>query len=205
MSSATPTLRIPDDVADALLPIQPRRRTLTPEAKRRGLIWRLFNAKAAIVEQPVPLGAELAFWEIQSDDQLEDFLFGRLLVALPPQDLRARVGALPSGYRPLLDVLEFELHRQFEGWTAATNYGAEEVRYTSQSYTRIGLADESRALLRVAEALADSRKVDDELEERLERVYASEQNSTPTFELRLISILEFVRSNPTLFGVLRSV
>lgn len=193
----TPT--IPASLAERLLTVQPRARQLTPEARARGLLWRLLHARSAVVEVPVPLGAELRFWELDSDEELEGFLFDRLLAVLPPHCSPIDLDTLPAGYRPLLEVLEFERHRQFEGWTAATNHGSERMFGISKSYADVGLADEAAALKKVARALSRVVEVTDDTDEAIEAEYCSVRNRYPTFEERLPRILAFVRANPGAF------
>jgi hypothetical protein len=193
-------LQLPVQVAKALLARQPRLRTLSEAAKQRSVFWRLLNFRAAIVEHPVPLAEELSFWAMESDQALEDFLFDKLLAALPPDGISVDLGKLPSGYLPLLEVLGFEQHRQFEGWTAATNIGATKLRSICACYVQLGLTDEAAALDRVGEQLSLCVEVCDETEGLLELAYSSVPNSTATLEARIPYLLGYVRSRPDCFG-----
>jgi hypothetical protein len=200
MSAGVPTLAIPASLADLLLSVQPRIRELTQEAQKRSIFWRVLHAKTAIVESRVPLGPELRFWEIDADEALESFLFSKLLAVLPPHVSSIDFDTLPHGYRPLLDVLEFERHRQFEGWTAATNHGPERLNAISRSYAEVGLPDEAAALEKVANVLSEVVEITDDTDNALEDAYCSVRNRTPTIEERLPVILSFVRANPMAFG-----
>lgn len=149
------------------------------------------------------LGPELQFWRIEDDEALEDFLFQDLLAGLDPD---MDWNTLPQGYQPLIDVLEFERHCQFEGWTAVSNKGVDEMRRIIESYRFFGLQDEARALSAVTDAyslLADDD--DPSFYDVLRQAYASASRQTAEFdeciEGRLLHLFQFVRSHPELFGV----
>ncbi|MBN8427957.1 MAG: hypothetical protein J0L65_10855 [Xanthomonadales bacterium] len=57
----------------------------------------------------------------------------------------------PRGDTPLLDVLEFERHCQFEGWTAVRNNGTEYMRRIVESHACASLPEEARALAAVSD------------------------------------------------------
>ena len=153
--------------------------------------------KEAIAELD-PDAADMVFWEISDDEELETYLFENLLDALDGSDIDLE--SLPPGYGPLLDVLEFELHCQSDGWTAVKNKGTEELRRIIDSYCFIGLNDESRALAAVLEAYRGIVEEDKAFHEVLGQAYRSVQNSTPDIEHRLPIIFAYVRNNAESFG-----
>lgn len=193
-------LLIPSKVEAALLAAQPLLRELSAEARSKGILWRIFNARSAVVTRRQPLGPELRFWTIESDEELEEFLFQRLLAAFPPPFSPEWSEHLPRGYEPLLAVLEFERHRQFEGWTAVSNLGAAHVRSVANSYAALGLTDEAAATNRVAARFTEIDQNGESMEEELEAVYVAEVNRTSTIEARLPLIMAYVRANPSFFG-----
>ncbi len=151
-----------------------------------------------VTKEPV-LGEELRFWEIEDDQKLEDFLFGDLLAGLYPD---ADWESLPEGYYHLVQVLEFERHCQFEGWTTVSNKGAHEMRDIIQSYPFVGLPDEANALAAVTDAYAALASDDDErFHDALNMAHSSVPNRTPEIEDRLPVLFAFVRNNPRYFGV----
>lgn len=163
----------------------------------------------AIQGKPIPqlatrpdiLGPELQFWAIEDDEALEDFLFDDLLNAL----LLSKAldwQQLPPAYIALMLVVEFERHCQFEGWTAVSNKGADEMQVIIQAYEWVGLQDEARALKAVLEAyvkLGDDQH--ESFHEILGQAYNSAENTTQDIEDRLPVILSFVRAHPEYFGV----
>jgi hypothetical protein len=161
------------------------------------------QVKIGFITKEDGLGAELQFWHIEDDQALEDFLFQDLLAGLDPD---MDWNTLPKGYQPLIDVLEFERHCQFEGWTAVSNKGVNEMRRIIESYRFIGLLDEARALSAVTYAY--SLIPDDEdpsFYDVLSQAYASASHQTAEFEDRIEDrlplVFQFVRTHPELFGV----
>ncbi|WP_171159767.1 hypothetical protein [Usitatibacter palustris] len=153
------------------------------------------NGKMGFTTKPEMLGAELAFWEIEDDDELDEFLSGDLLAAIYGTDMPP----LPKGYEPLLYVLEFERHCQFEGWTAIGNRSSDMGRII-ESYRVLGLADEASALEAVVAAAEKISDNDDEYHDVLGKAYGSVANKTPDIEDRLPLIYAFVRGHPDWFG-----
>lgn len=201
-----PTLRVPDIVSGRLLAVQPRLREISPQAREWGLIKRLLNFREAIVERPVPLGPrELAFWENTDDADQERFLFDNLLASAPLAPDDAAWPAYPSAYRALLDVLRFEQHRQFDGWTAVTNLGVDGMARVVAAYRAVGLREEAQALAEAAALLAAApADADlDEVEDAMEAAHVRRNGGTSTFEARIAAVIAHVRENPQLFGEAR--
>lgn len=151
--------------------------------------------------KPLTLDKEMQFWTLD-DEALEEFLFEDLLSALYAQLSADEWSKLPSGYAPIVSVLEFERHCMFEGWTAVSNKGADEMPYIISSYHALGLPQEAAALSKVYEAYSLwAGDEDEEFHERLSEAYHSVPNSTPEMEDRVPIILAYVRANPCLYGV----
>lgn len=196
-------LRIPDAVAERLLEAQPRLREISPQAREWGFLKRALNLEASYVFTPVPLAArELAFWEIESDEELEAFLFGNLLRSAPNGSDDPDWKHYPPAYRSLLTVLQFEQHREFDGWTAVTNEGVEQMAIIVAAYCSVGLNDEAEALREAAAILAALPEGEDEsdIEEEIEAAYDQRRNATPTIEDPLAVVIAYVRANPMLFA-----
>jgi hypothetical protein len=206
---AAARLRIPESVEARLLAVQPRVREIAPHAHEWGLLKRVLNFREVIVERRLPLTRELAFWTIEADDDLEDFLFQNLLAAMPPHELHGQWQGLPAGYRPLLHVLEFERHRQFEGWTAVTNHGVDGMKAIVRGYRELGLEAEAKALAAAAKAGGDDaawQHLDGDEDpcprmEAIERAYAQWHDRTDDADIPVAPILAYVRANPGKFGV----
>lgn len=183
--------RIPERVEVQIVALREHIHELNDRAKKRGSL-------GGFVTKPTILSdAELAFRTIQDDDVLDEFL-GDVLGGLYGQ---VELDELPPGYGPLVTVLEFERHCQFEGWTAVSNKGAEETVSIIESYRVVGLSDEAAALSKVLEAyvaLADDE--DEAFHDKLGAAYRSMRNSTPEIEDRIPVILAYVRNNPSLFA-----
>jgi hypothetical protein len=159
------------------------------------------DVEIGFLTKPDTLAQELQFWTMEDDDALDEFLFGDLLSGLYAND-DIEWTALPSGYAPLVLVLEFERHCQFEGWTTISNKGETGMHEIISAYRELGLADEADALSRVTAAyiaLADDDHED--FHEILGAAYRSVPHSTPEIEDRLPLIFGYVRSNPALFAV----
>lgn len=194
-------MRIPDAIAARLLAVQPRLREISPQAREWGLFKRLLNFREVIVERQLPLTRELAFWDIEPDEDLEEFLFFRLGRALPSYQKDVDWRALPVGYRPLAVVLEFELARQFGGWVAVSNAGARGLKRILASYRDLALASEADALEAVTATYSTLPRNAEEAIDAMESRYAEVGSATPEFEDRVAAILAFVRANPGKFGV----
>ena len=199
-------LVLPAQVRTAILAIRDHFRDLNARAQERNAQQDVDRSAAPIVQigfvtKPDQLGPELQFWAIEDDRALEDFLFDDLLSGLfGKEDVDG--SKLPNGYIPLLLVLEFERHCQFEGWTAVSNKGQEGMREIIQAYQYVGLNDEAKALKAVANAYTELANDDHEdFHEILGNAYRSVENSTPEIEDRLPHVFAFVRKNPQLFGV----
>jgi hypothetical protein len=157
--------------------------------------------------KPLTLDRERQFWTMEDDEELEEFLFGDLLSALwgevPPSHdelTNSQWRALPPGYRPLVLVLEFERHSQFEGWAAVENR-ADDLQEIIAAYRYMGLHDEAAALTAAIEALARTSGDDeDAFHDALASAYRSVPNATPEYEDRVPRILAFVRAHPELFS-----
>jgi hypothetical protein len=153
------------------------------------------------VTKPLSLNKEMQFWTLEDED-LEEFLFEDLLSALYAQLTPDEWRMLPAGYAPLVSVLEFERHCMFEGWTAVSNKGADEMPYIIASYRALGLPQEAVALSKVFDAYSlCAGDEDEEFHEKLSEAYRSVPNNTPEMEDRVPHLLAYVRANPGLFGV----
>ncbi|HRD72337.1 MAG TPA: hypothetical protein PK216_04860 [Aquimonas sp.] len=137
------------------------------------------------------------------DEALRDFLFDDLLAAL---DLDTDWTTPPRGDPPLLDVLEFERHCQFEVWTAVSNNGTEAMRWIVESDACVGLPEEAHALAAVNEANSRSPNPDvPEFHDILRKAYITALGDFTDFddhtETRLPRIFDLVRSQPDWFDV----
>ncbi|MEW6679074.1 MAG: hypothetical protein AB1421_14250 [Pseudomonadota bacterium] len=201
-------LVIPQAVQVAILGIRAHFRDLNARAQARNAQLQAADPvgnqiRIGFITKAETLGPELQFWNIEDDQALEDFLFDDLLAGLDPD---MDWSTLPRGYPPLIDVLEFERHCQYEGWTAVSNKGLVEMARIIDSYRTVGLDAEARALAAVTEAY--SRLADDDhpdFHDILRQAYAGAQGQTGDFdegiENRLSQVLRFVRTHPDWFGV----
>ena len=156
-------------------------------------------ARHGFATKPLELSSEMHFWRIEDDEELEEFLFEDLLSGLYGETSKEEWEALPSGYCPLVTVLEFERHCEFEGWTAVENR-SEELSEIIRAYEAVGLRQEARAIAVVTEAFRHFVGEPDDLHDVLSAAYHSVPNSTPDFEDRVPVILQFVRINAHLFA-----
>lgn len=145
------------------------------------------------------LDTERQFWSMEEDMALQTFLMEDLLALYP----EASWQALPRGYKPLIDVLEFERHCDCEGWLSVSHKGEIEMRQIIQSYAFIGLQDEARALTAVTNAFLPlcGEEASPHFSKTLSKAYRSVPNSTPERDDRMRVVCEFVRKHPALFGV----
>jgi len=154
---------------------------------------------AGLRTKPLVLDKELRFWAIDDDEELDDFLTYDLLGALFHELSEAQWRRLPRGYRPLVTMLEFERHQQFEGWTAVENR-ADDMLEIIASYRFLGLDGEANALEAVRRAYATTDTEDPEqLEDVLSNAYRSVPNSQSEEEDRMTAVYAFVRVHPELF------
>ena len=121
-------------------------------------------------------------------------------------DLDTDWKTLPRGDPPLLDVLEVELHCQFEGSTAVRNNGTEEMRRIVESDACVGPPEEACTLATVTDAYSCLPNPDVvEFHATLRKAYIAAHGSNTGFddhiENRLPRIIDFVRSHPDWFGV----
>lgn len=202
------TLTIPQSVQDAILRNRAHFRELDARARTHNAARQAeppggVSFQVGFVTKPETLDVGLQFWTIGDDQALEDFLFEDLLAGLDPE---TDWDALPRGYRPLIDVLEFERHCQFEGWTAVSNKGAEEMRRIIESYALVGLPDEARALAAVTDAYLQLPSDEDPaFYDVLRKAYVAARGAGADFddriEDRLPHVFRFVRNHPEWFGV----
>jgi hypothetical protein len=194
--NAKAPLKIPESVKKAILEYRAEVRAQN-SGRRKSFLFGLIKIKSGFEERPETLGAEQEFWTIADDQQLEEFLFSDLLAALYPDGERVLWKALPSGYAPLLLVLEFERHCDFEGWTAVSNKGVDEMREIIRSYEVLGVPSEAKALTAV---LARFQAVGDNPDE-LGAAYSSVPNDMAERGDRMGKVLAFIRNHPERFGV----
>ncbi|HRF55315.1 MAG TPA: hypothetical protein PK027_12795 [Aquimonas sp.] len=114
----------------------------------------------------------------------------------------------PRGDPPLLDVLEVELHCQFEGWTAVSNKGTEEMRRSVESDACVGPPEEACTLAAVSDAYSRLPKPDVvEFHATLRKANITAHGDNTDFddhvENRLPRIFDVVRRHPDSFGGLR--
>ena len=154
---------------------------------------------SGLTTKPLVFDKELRFWAIDDDEELDDFLTGDLLPALFHELSEAQLRRLPRGYEPLVTMLEFERHQQFEGWTAVDNR-ADDMLEIIESYRFLGLDDEANALeaVRTAHAALDTDDPE-QLEDVLSEAYRSVPNSQSDEDDRIVSVFAFVRTHPELF------
>lgn len=152
---------------------------------------------------PETFDQESQFWLIQDDDELLD-VCDELCGALERLD-EDSLAELPSGYRPLAAVLNFELHRQGDGWQALLDREPYEIQKVIEGYRVFGLLDEAKA---IEAALSESLKLPfdetadwySQAYDRISDAYRSVNSSTPEIDDRLLALVNFVRSNPQLFS-----
>jgi len=188
----TVTNRIPFEIEQAILATRQQFRGMNAKAQE------LSGGTMGFVTKPHDLGPALRFWEIEDDSELEDFLFEDLLASVDGMRM-LDLSQMPPGYEPLITVLEFERHCQFEGWTAVSNR-ADEMESIVKGYRFTGLEDEAVALSKVL--VAYNQLADDDIEEFhdiLGKAYGSVKNATPEIEDRIPVILGFVREHEELF------
>jgi hypothetical protein len=155
---------------------------------------------AGLRTKPLVLDKELRFWAIDDDEELDDVLSGDLLPALFLELSEAQWRSLPRGYRPLVTVLEFERHSQFEGWGAVENR-ADDMLDIIQSYRFLGLDAEANALEAVRQAHRDLDTEDQEqLADVLSKAYRSVPNPMSEEEDRMTALFAFVRAHPEMFA-----
>ncbi|HEV2606778.1 MAG TPA: hypothetical protein VGT79_02230 [Xanthomonadaceae bacterium] len=154
---------------------------------------------SGLTTKPLVLDKELRFWAIDDDEELDDFLTYDLLGALFGELSEEQWRRLPRGYRPLVTMLEFERHQQFEGWTAVENR-CDDMLEIIESYRFLGLDDEANALEAVRKAYAALDTEDPErLSDVLSEAYHSVPNSQSEEEVRMTAVYAFVRAHPELF------
>jgi hypothetical protein len=184
-------LRIPEALESAIISYRNRVRE-----ERRAMIERS-NGQLRMKAVPEEFSRERTFWDIEDDAVLEDFLYEDVLDLVLLGGFDAAV--LPKGYAPLINVLEFERHCQFEGWHAVSNR-SDVMPLIIQSYRFVVLADEANALTKVFEAFQTVDEESEHFHEVLTAAYGSVPNTTPEIEDRLPLILNFVRSHPEVFA-----
>ena len=138
----------------------------------------------------------LSFWSIEDDEELRIFLTEDLVSALASYDLSDQ----PSGYEPLVRLLEFERHRAFEGWTAVANKGEDEMRRIIGDYRLVGLPAEADAIAAALDAYLGLPDNSERLSEALESAYVSVGNQTRDVDERMPFLIRYVRNNPSLFA-----
>jgi len=182
--------QIPIAIEQAILAKRQNFREMNDKARKET------DGKFGFVTRPDKLGKFVRFWNVEDDNELEDFLFEDLLAAAfdsPDLDL------MPKGYGIILTVLEFEQHCQFEGWYTISNRSDSMPKIIS-CYQQIGLEEEAMALLAVWKVYSDVSSDDVEnFNELLSKAYRDIPNSTPDIEDRIPHILNFVRKNAALF------
>jgi hypothetical protein len=205
MSARTRATAIPPALATAIADAWPRHRVLAPHAERWGLVRQLFAGKHDYIVKPVPSAPSFAFWTLDDDAALEEFLFDGLLPAVwAAMEQRDGTRGLPEGYVPLARVLEFERHFQFESWLALDNHGRKGMARIIDAYRHLGLATEANGLTAALAAAAKVRVDDDAWYETLESAYrratgqAAERGDT--LQPRLVKVFAFVRANPQAFA-----
>jgi len=184
--------QIPDQVAAAILANRRHFHELNEKARAQ-------NLRGGFVTKPLELEAERQFWNISDDDQLDEFLSSDLLGALYGNE-SIDWSTMPAGYEPLLLVLEFERHCAFEGWTAVSNKGQNEMGQIVEAYRTLGLTEESAALEAVTAAYVALANDDHpDFQDILGTAYGSVPNKTREEEDRAPLIWAYVRSNSALF------
>jgi hypothetical protein len=186
--------KIPEQVATAILANRQYFHELNAKAKAT-------NPNSGFVTKPLKLQEELQFWSISDDESLEEFLNYDLLAALYGKET-IDWSTMPAGYEPVLLVLEFERHCAFEGWTAVSNKGEEEMGKIIAAYNTLGIAGEASAPEAVTAAYVALDDDDhSEFHDILGEAYRSVENSTSEEDDRAPIVWEFIRQNPTLFSV----
>lgn len=189
-------MKIPESIELALLK---QRKAVNKQAE----IFNKHNSSPAMsmAVQPEALDAEREFWNIQDDEQLDDFLL-ELPYALLLAGHEFDWTGLPEGYVPLTTAMEFELGCQNEGWIAVSNSGEEKMLEVIKAYSYLGLHDEAAALSAVLDKYLEFNTDDgEEFDQEIGAVYGSVENKTPELEDRLEVVRYFVRENSKFFAV----
>jgi hypothetical protein len=184
--------QIPIPIEEAILANRQKFREMNEKARKDS------NGEHGFVTRPKSLGKYAQFWNIENDDELEDFLFDDLLAAtFDSQNVDLNI--MPKGYDIILNVLEFERHCQFSGWYAICNR-FDSMQNIINSYQKIGLEEEAAALHAVLKAFNKILDVNIvEFSEILSKAYRKIPNSTQNIEDKIPYILKFIRNNVNLF------
>lgn len=184
--------QIPIPIEEAILANRQKFREMNEKARKDS------NGEYGFVTRPKLLGKYAQFWNIEDDDELEEFLFDDLLAATFDSQ-NVDLSIMPEGYDIILNVLEFERHCQFSGWYAICNR-SDSMQNIINSYQKIGLEEEAIALHAVLKAFNNILDVNIvEFYEILSKAYREIPNSTRNIEDKIPYILKFIRNNACLF------
>lgn len=138
------------------------------------------------------LNEDLNFWE-KDDDSLDDFLFDAIadvILCLEEDDL----AELPKPYCVLAAVMEFERHMQYDGWSAISNEGSDQMEIIIDGYRVLGLHTTALALRTASnECQANSEKSSNERSSIVEAAYLSSITPKASFDESYETRIEVIR------------
>jgi len=157
---------------------------------------------------PENLNEELRFWEIENDEEMENFVLTELYDAL--FDIKGHHkwkhcwNELPAGYSPLFEIMDFERGYQSEGWYFVENIGIHTFDLVIRAKRFYKLDTEVNALSAVKKQYVklelDNDEEMDDLDTVLSEAYYSVENHLSDFDDQLAVICKFIRGNLEFFS-----
>ena len=138
------------------------------------------------------------FWELEEDDLFFEAL-GYLPLQMPKEVIENidMLTQMPRGYRLAFPIFWIEDDYFVNGWTALSNAGEWLLPAAIAAYREIGMPSEAEAL---EAALSVIRKGEDDYDgEATEAAYKSVPNKFADDDAKDRALLEFFRSNASLF------
>jgi hypothetical protein len=143
-------------------------------------------------EDPLPL----EFWTLDDDMYYEYMNYLGLKVAIHFADNMSEIlTQLPEAMHILYPISLLDDDYEFNGWTALTNAGSEQLPLVIAAYKRIGLTVEAEALsaaLKSCLASPDDTEAAESAYKEFDSPYADD-------ELRREAVIEFMRKNEYLW------
>lgn len=133
---------------------------------------------------------ELEFWH-SADPNIREPGFGYLSAALTSLEIEDMgLNSLPTGYRHVLYVLQWEYERQSEGWIALDNYDGS-MEHVISNFAAIGLPKEAEAI----EAAHNQWLIDNMDLGGIRSAYCSITTEMPDDGDRIDFLLNFLHEN----------
>lgn len=138
------------------------------------------------------------FWELEENDLFFEAL-GYLPLQMPDEVLEDIdiLSRMPRGYRLAFPIFWIEDDYFVNGWTALSNAGEWLLPAAIDAYREIGMLSEAEALSAALSVI--QRGEDDYYDEATEAAYRSVPNQFADDEAKDRALLEFFRSDPSLF------